>query len=262
MQALPFKIQALLPASDGQADTVGMSASSVVLFHDRVLKIEDDWEESRREARVMQWLHGVLPVPEVLCREVENGKSFLLMSRISGKMLCDDTYMSDPHTLTALAAQGLRMLWQVDASSCPVDARLDVKLAMARYNIAHGLVDLDNVEPDTFGPDGFRGPEDLLRWLEEHRPPEDTVFSHGDFCLPNVFAEGSTISGFIDLGRAGAADRYQDIALCYRSLCHNFDGKYSGTPYQGFSPEMLFDALDLQPDWEKIRYYILLDELF
>jgi len=239
-----------------------MSGSSVLVFEDRVLKIERDWEESRREYQVLQWLQGVLPVPEVLCREVENGTGFLLMSRAPGTMLFDAAYMADPHTLAALAAQGLKMLWQVDVSSCPVDARLDTKLAIARYNIGHGLVDLDNVEPDTFGPGGFRDPEDLLRWLEANRPPEDVVFSHGDFCLPNIFAQDGAVSGFIDLGRAGPADRYQDIALCYRSLLHNYEGRYSGTPYEGFSPNLLFEALGLQPDWEKIRYYILLDELF
>lgn len=258
----PEAIARLLPEAAWQTDTVGMSRSSVLLFEDRVLKIGQDWEESRREARLMEWLQGRLPVPEVLCRETAEGRSYLLMTRLPGRMLCDEAYMERPEELTALAAQGLKLLWQTDISQCPVDARLDVKLAMARYNIEHGLVDLDNVEPETFGPGGFQGPEDLLRWLEEHRPPEDLVFSHGDYCLPNVFARDGAVSGFLDLGRGGAADRYQDIALCYRSLLHNYGGKYSGRAYEGFSPELLFQALDLQPDWEKIRYYILLDELF
>ena len=245
----PEAIARLLPEAAWQTDTVGMSRSSVLLFEDRVLKIDQDWEESRREARLMEWLQGRLPVPEVLCREAAEGRSYLLMTRLPGRMLCDEAYMERPEELTALAAQGLKLLWQTDISQCPVDARLDVKLAMARYNIEHGLVDLDNVEPETFGPGGFQGPEDL-------------VFSHGDYCLPNIFARDGAVSGFLDLGRGGAADRYQDIALCYRSLLHNYGGKYSGRAYEGFSPELLFQALDLRPDWEKIRYYILLDELF
>ena len=31
-----------------------------------------------------------------------------------------------------------------------------------------------------------------------------------------------------DLGRAGIADKWCDIALCYRSLTHNYDGSYGG----------------------------------
>ncbi|MBQ5323467.1 MAG: hypothetical protein J6J07_08525, partial [Oscillospiraceae bacterium] len=63
-------------------------------------------------------------------------------------------------------------------------------------------------------------------------------------------------------GRMGIADRYQDIALCYRSLHHNFSGIYGGKPYSGYDESMLFEALGIKPDFEKIRYYILLDELF
>ena len=50
------------------------------------------------------------------------------------------------------------------------------------------------------------------------------MFVHGDFCLPNVFFADGKVSGFIDLGDAGIADRWYDIALGYRSLKHNVDG--------------------------------------
>ena len=51
------------------------------------------------------------------------------------------------------------------------------------------------------------------------------------------------------------------IALCYRSLVHNFEGRYGGEVYEGFNANILFDELGIEPDWNKIRYYILLDEL-
>ncbi|MBM6667374.1 phosphotransferase [Lacrimispora saccharolytica] len=81
--------------------------------------------------------------------------------------------------------------------------------------------------------------------------------------MPNVFADGDRISGFIDLGKAGKADRWQDLAICYRSLKHNFEGRYNGGfPYPGYHPDMLFEKLGIRPDWEKLKYYLLLDELF
>lgn len=64
------------------------------------------------------------------------------------------------------------------------------------------------------------------------------------------------------MGRSGIADKYQDIALCYRSLKNNLAGRYGGRAYKDFDAGMLFRALDIAPDWDKIRYYILLDELF
>lgn len=83
-------------------------------------------------------------------------------------------------------------------------------------------------------------------------PKEDKVLSHGDYCFNNYFAENNQVSGYIDMGRGGVGDRYQDIALCVRELM-NYEKKYT---------ELLFSHLNIEPDYEKIRYYILLDELF
>ena len=89
------------------------------------------------------------------------------------------------------------------------------------------------------------------------------VFTHGDLSLPNILVKNNRVSGFIDLGKMGIADRWQDIAICYRSLKHNFEGNFNGGfPYEGYSPEMLFEKLGIAADPDKLRYYILLDELF
>lgn len=262
MIKIPNSIQTLINTTKYTTDTVGMSESSVLLFDDKVLKIEDDWYESENEFQVMKWLDGKLPVPKVLCREKQDGGSYFLMSKLQGKMLCDESYMINPELLVDVLVKALKMLWQVDISDCPYDAGIDRKLQMAKYNLDHDNVDLDNVEPETFGEDGFENPEALLKWLIQNKPEEELVFSHGDFCLPNIFAQDDEISGYIDLGRAGVADKYQDIALCYRSLNHNFEGKYGGEKYEKFNPDILFEKLGIIPDWDKIKYYILLDELF
>ena len=39
-------------------------------------------------------------------------------------------------------------------------------------------------------------------------------------------------------------------------------GFKGGKVYSGYHPDMLFEKLDISPDWEKLMYYILLDELF
>lgn len=156
-------------------------------------------------------------------KEVENEKSYLLMSKVSGVMSCDTYYLDHPQILLDALATGLKMLWQVDVSDCPVIRDVDIVLEEARLQIVNGLV---------------------------------------DFCLPNVFLEDAQIRGFIDLGRTGVGDKWNDIALCYRSLKHNFDGTYGGKVYDEFNPDVLFEKLDIKPDWEKINWYLLLDELF
>ena len=154
------------------------------------------------------------------------------------------------------------MLWSIDISDCPRIRDYDAELKEAKYRVDHGMVDVDDVEPSTFGEGGFENPEALYRWLEENRPDFEPVLPHGDFCLPNIFLKDGKISGFIDLGDCGVGDKWRDIALLYRSLKHNFDGTYGGKVYPDFNPDMLFDALDIKPDWEKLKYFILLDELF
>ena len=262
MIEIPGKIKSILGSSVYNSDTVGMSEASILIYEDKVLKIDRICEESENERNTMLWLKDRLPVPEVICHEKYNGHSYLLMSKLPGVMSCDESYLARPQKLTRILAAGLKMLWEIDSSNCPFICNLDKKLEMARYNVEYDLVDVDNVEPDTFGENGFQTPKHLLDWLEHNRPEEDIVLSHGDYCLPNIFIENGKISGFLDLGKTGCADRYQDIALCYRSLMHNYEGKYGGKTYAGFKPDILFEELGIAPDWEKIKYYILLDELF
>lgn len=262
MIELPERIKSNLDLSDYQPDTVGMSEATILLFDNKVLKIDNICEESENEWEVMSWLKDKIPVPKVICHEIYNGRSYLLMSRLPGVMACDESYLSKPQELTEVLAAGLKLLWETDISQCAYNYNLDKKLEMARYAVEHDLVDIDNTEPDTFGENGFQSPEHLLNWLEHNRPEEDYVLSHGDYCLPNIFIENGKVSGFLDLGKTGRADRYQDIALCYRSLIHNYEGKYSCKTYEGFDPNSLFDKLGIKPDWDKIKYYMLLDELF
>lgn len=259
---IPDKIKKLLQGKAYCPDKVGMSGANVICFDDMVLKLEETCESAENEHRMLKWLAGRLPVPEVLCFVQEKNTNYLLMSRMEGEMSCAEQYMQSPAELVRALAEGLKLLWKVDISDCPYKNTLDNKLRLAAERVNAGECNMEDVEPDTYGENGFESPQALMCWLKENRPEEEVVFSHGDYCLPNIFLRDGHISGFIDLGNCGVADRYQDIALCYRSLLHNFSGKYGGMVYEGFSPEMLFEELGITPDWNKIRYYILLDELF
>ncbi len=259
---LPESILSQVQGADFRLDEIGMSQSSVLLFPDKVLKIQEAAEEARREYRLLSWLQGKLPVPQVLAWEESKNQAYLLMSRLSGEMACAERYMEDPKAQAALLADALKVLWQVDTRGCPVCCPLAYKLDQARNQVEHGLVDLENVQPDTFGAGGFSSPEELLRWLTENQPEEEPALTHGDFCLPNIFFSGSALSGFIDWGRGGLGDKWNDIALCYRSLRDNHAGVYGGKAHPEYDDLLLFRALGIGPDWDKIRYYILLDELF
>ena len=258
---LPAELEKLLGSKSYTLDQTGLSGSEVLLFEDVVLKINSSPAEMKKEAWLLSWLEGKLPVPKLLYFGEENALGYMLMSRIKGEMACTESLMSSPKKLISSLADAIRLLWTVDISSCPVLSGLDQKLAAARKTVEHGLADTENCEPETYGPGGFASPEALLLWLENNRPEEDPVFSHGDLCLPNVMFNEFRLSGFIDIGRGGISDRWNDIAICHRSLIHNYVGKYASRSYDGFDPEMLFSALGVPRDDEKLVYYKLLDEL-
>lgn len=259
---IPDKIKSIIGDLSYDLDTVGLSQSQVLMFTDMVLKIEKYSKNADETVQIMKWLDGKIPVPKVLCHEVCGEYRYLLMSRIEGKMSCNTYYMERPNELLALLAEALEMLWSIDITDCPRFRDLDTELEEARYRVENGLVDVERTEPETFGENGFSSPSELLEWLENNKPAVEPVLSHGDFCLPNIFLNNGRISGFIDLGDTGVADKWRDISLCYRSLKHNFDGSFGGKVYSGFDPDMLFEKLNIEPNRDKLKYYILLDELF
>jgi aminoglycoside phosphotransferase len=239
--------------------TIGHSGVSVFQITSathgvRYLKIaEGDAGELMAEGARLEWLAGRLPAPHILYSLEADGRAFLLMCAVPGYVTCDPRVAGDLPRVVRLLAGGMRMMHALDWSGCPFDARLDAKIAAARERVARGQVDEDDFDAIRLGRTG----ESLLADLITLRPPtEDLVFTHGDYCLPNILidAGGDEITGFIDLGRAGVADRYQDIALAARSLEYNFGSQWV---------PLLFDAYGLDPvDHAKIAYYQLLDEFF
>ncbi len=267
IQNLPSSIQTLISDKAYTTDSMGKSGAGVFVFDDFVLKILDAYDKQIRKqndlsVQVMRWLDGKLPVPKVICYESDNDFQYLLMSRVTGKMSCDEYYLEHPRELCRLLAQAFRMLWSVDVTGCPRERTIENELEEAKYRVENNLVDLEDTEPDTFGENGFENPEALLDWLQTHKPKYEPALSHGDFCLPNIFFKDDKVSGFIDLGDAGIGDKWRDIALCYRSLKHNVDGTWGRKIYPDVNPDLLLEELGIKPYHEKIRFYILLDELF
>ena len=146
--AFPLKIQALINNKSYTLDNIGMSGNQVLIFEDMVLKIENNSSAIIEQVHLLQWLDGKLPVPKVLANEEKEGKSYLLMSKIGGKMSCDTYYLEHPEILLEALTCGLKMLWKVDTRECPRVRDLDILLKEARERVENNLVDLDNVEPD------------------------------------------------------------------------------------------------------------------
>ncbi len=259
---IPEEMRNKIEGQGFTVDTIGCSGSHIFIFDNNlVLKVEGKNDISDGEYQMMRWLQGKLPVPEILHFYSDDRKNYLLMTKIEGKMACDPELMKDSSQVVRLLGKGLKKLWTVDMKECPRTINLDYKLKRAKERIINNELDLEHAETDTFTEQGFRNPMELYEYLENHKPLEEPVLIHGDYCLPNVFLYHNEVAGFIDLGLCGIGDKWQDIALAVRSLKHNLQDMDREEELQ-LLQNILFEELGIEADEEKIRYYILLDELF
>ena len=185
-------------------------------------------------------------------------------------MACDEYFLTNENLLCENLVESLKSIWNLDIKNCPSNHNLETKLLQAEFNVKNNLIDINDCQEDTFSKNDkigkFKNPQELLQWLKDNKPEikeNEKCFSHGDFCLPNIFFNKTNKNNFgiIDVGRAGIIDKWNDIAICYRSLRDNTTGIYGKGKYK-FDENLFFQKLKIKPDWKKINYYILLDELF
>jgi streptomycin 3"-kinase len=155
----------------------------------------------------------------------------------------------------------LRRLHDTPAWDCPFTRGLAEMFTDAENVVSRGAVN------PQFLPAEFRQtpPAELLTQLrsEEHQrqveEAVDLVVCHGDLCLPNVMLDPAThaVTGLIDLGRLGRADRYADIAL----LLANSRGTWTDEA-QATAADAAFEdgyGITLSPD--RRLFYLCLDGL-
>ena len=159
----------------------------------------------------------------------ENGLQYLMTTALPGCSLTDPAILARPQELIRVLALALHELHALDIHACPLDQRLSVKLRTWDFT-----------------------PEERA-WLLVDLPDEDLVFTHGDACLPNFFCADERYTGCLDLGDAGAADRWQDLSLGLWSLQYNLGSKEWGIPF--------LEAYGIEPDERKIEYYLRLNHM-
>lgn len=207
----------------------------------------------KREMEVMSWLSDKLPVPEVICYDCFENHEYLLTSEVIGKP-ASELIKYDPSATVKLLADGLNMLHSLDISSCPFDQTIKKKLIASKYNIDNNLVNENDFDEEY---SGMKAKDIYNILMDTHPLNEKLVFTHGDYCLPNIIINDNRISGFIDLSAAGISDEYQDISLVVKSLHYNI-GKETNKYI-----DLLFEHLCINNiNKEKLKYYSMLDELF
>jgi len=203
------------------------------------------------DVQVLQWLHTKLPVPEVVEFIRVAKQEYLLITEIPGENCVEAMKSLDYEEIVRLLAEGLQRIHALDIANCALHEEIDFKLIRAQHNVEYNLIDEDDFDEERQG----KTAREILNLLQNTRPPEnDLVFNHGDYCLPNILLQENRISGFVDLSRAGIADRYNDLAIASRSIRYNLGEVYENLFFEYYGIKNI--------DEEKIDYYRTMDELF
>jgi aminoglycoside phosphotransferase len=212
-----------------------------------VLKIQPSSDESQKETNALKALSYFHLAPKVIISMVYQKNHYILMEKHPDKPLEAFIQHKPIDTILDIALDGLKRLSKLNHLNWPNYA-LDDRLKDAYHRIKSGQVKTLDVSSYT-AP--FKDPMALYYYLLDHKPLETKTFVHGDYCLDNILSDGEKVTGFIDLGRSGMSDIYQDLALLVREL----------KAYDEMVIEKISDKL-FELDKDKLHYYMLLDELF
>lgn len=201
-----------------------------------------------QEAQRLAWLlRAGVRVPRVLGIVKNSGVTALLMSALEGRIPSEHCGPSE--VIARSLGAGLAGLHRLDPVHCPFDARLGSRIAQARAALDAGLVEPAEFDDANAGAD----PPLLFQRLLDCIPKaEDLVVTHGDATLANIVMSDDMQVGFIDCGRAGIADRYQDLALMARDIRETWEEGAEAAFWQGYGIA--------RPDAEKVAFYELLEE--
>ena len=206
-------------------------------------------EDLRREADRLRWIDGRLSVPDVLFFE-DGDVTFLVLAEVPGSPAHVWIDALGPTAVLAMLAESLREIHELPIEDCPFDGLLDLEIQQAERRLSDGLVD-EAQFVDAVG----RAPGQTLEWLRERQHlVTDIVFTHGDFCMPNVMVDGGRVSGVLDWGVAGLADRHRDFMSIEVTLRRNLGLEWVSRFYEMYG--------EMEVDEERVQLYSVLDQYF
>lgn len=200
----------------------------------------------------LRWLAPHVPVPHVAAFAFDGNAAWLLMTAIPGETAWEvlTAHPDQAEAVVEAVATFLCRFHAIAPEPCPFTAAAPHRLALARARIAQGLIDEEDFDDER---EGWSTTQvwDALHALPP--PGAPAVVTHGDFSLDNILIAGGAVTGCIDVGRAGLADRYQDIAILWNCL-----GEFSAD----LQSRLLVALGEGAGDRERIDFHLLLDELF
>ena len=254
---LPPKLEKILEEFDWSINTIGCSKSEVFKLtrngETLYLKVNkpDSIFNLENEKIILTWLKDKLPVPEVIFFSTFEGKEFLLISEIEGKVSFEASSDEEKRQNIRILAEGLKQIHSIEISDCPTDNSPDKLIQIAKNKLERKEISSSKFDKRW----RTKTPEELFQEILEIKPNGyNLVFSHGDYCLPNIIFKDGELNGFIDWAYGGINDRYFDFAAVAWSIGYNFGEEWIKFFFEDYGLEEI--------NWDRIKFYQMLNEFF
>lgn len=259
--ALPKPLTDLLSGYQWSRNFVGESGGAVYRLHGRgdgcdlyvkhgTGQVADDLVAEM--VRLRWLLNEGVSVPEVRHFVLAQGEAWLVTAALPGETAYQALISRPEHRAAVVdaVADYLRKLHGIPVTASPFRSEHHSRLVVARQRIDTGMVDVDDFDDEREGWTADQVWDEL-----QHLLPltDESVVTHGDFSLDNILLVDGVVVGCIDVGRAGLADPYQDLAILWNCL-GEFGGALQARLFTSY-------GIDL-PDERRLRFHLLLDELF
>lgn len=262
MRDLPDSINTYLEEYTSTGDDLRTSSKSHVYFfrhadrRGRFLKvmntvdIRPDEADLESERVALQWLQGQCWAPELVHYCQQDEIEYLITEAMPGCSSDSELLKADIPGLLSTIAHGLRRIHNLASNDFPRDGSVDMLLARLER-----LIRLNLLKPEDLKRVGWHGsPHELLDHMHKIRPQaEESVLTHGDYCLPNILVKDGQVTGIVDWGYAGLGDRHRDFAAAVKSICRNLGEEWVNLFFKEYGINEL--------DRERLKYHRLLYDL-
>lgn len=204
-----------------------------------------------REAERLRWAGRYAKVPSVIGFGATSEGDWLAVTALAGESAIAPRWIAQPSRAVRALGAGLRALHDaLPVTECPFTWSAEERVAEARDLVARGT----RGDPQAWNPDhAHLSSGEALARLAEPPDIDRVVVCQGDPCAPNtVLRDDGSVSGHVDLGRLGRADRWADLAVATWSTGWNYGPGWE---------DVLLDAYGVARDNDRMAYYRLLWDL-
>jgi len=181
------------------------------------------------EYQILKWINGRIPVREPIKYLKDGATEYPITSGIEGTPVYQLATERREDGVKVLA-EALKMIHSLDTKGCPQKSTIDDKIILAKNKAGNPLK------------------KRKLAELENTNVSENIMFTHGDYCLPNILVtDEGALGGVIDWDYGGLADQYVDFVSCLWSLNYNFgEGDWGSQFLKEYGVEL---------DWERFGFF-------